>query len=131
MAKAKKTKKVKEVEVQSQPLGQITLNQKRHEDCEWVFQFDEDEPQVFAWTDPEMNKDENPKIIFEITNIENSYISFAHAKSGKKFKLFVREISEEGKLMREQQREAIKNYQKDLENIEQKIDEYASENKKD
>ncbi len=123
MARAKKTKKeqVVEIEQQSQPIGQITLNQKKHEDCEWCFQFDEDEPQVFAWTDPEMNKDENPKIIFEITNIENSFISFSHAKSGKKFRLFVREISEEGKSMREKQKEAIKNYQKDLEN--------ASENK--
>ena len=24
------------------------------EQCEWVFQFDEDEPQVFAWTNEDM-----------------------------------------------------------------------------
>ena len=56
MAKAKKTKKVEEVKIeeqseQLQQLGDVTIAQKRIEDCEWCFQFDEDEPQVFAWTD--------------------------------------------------------------------------------
>ena len=118
MAKAKKTKKVK-IEDQSeqlQELGEIKVSQKRYEDCEWCFQFDEDEPQIFAWTDPELNKDENPKIIFEITNMENSFISFSNAKTGKKFKLFVREITQEGKTMRDKQKEAFKNFKTDLQN---------------
>ena len=51
MAKAKKTKKVEELKIeeqseQLQQLGDVTIAQKRIEDCEWCFQFDEDEPQV-------------------------------------------------------------------------------------
>jgi hypothetical protein len=134
MAKAKKTKKVEEVKVeevsqQLEPIGQITLNQEKYEECEWCFQFDEDEPQVFAWTDDELNRDEDPKVIFTITNVKDSYITFQNGKTGKIFKIFARELTNEGKDMREKQREAIKNFQKDSQNFEQKIDEYASENK--
>ena len=134
MAKAKKTKKVEEVKVeevsqQSEQIGQIVLNQEKYEECEWCFQFDEDEPQVFAWTDDELNRDEDPKVIFTITNVKDSYITFQNGKTGKIFKIFARELTNEGKDMREKQREAIKNFQKDSQNFEQKIDEYASENK--
>ena len=116
MAKAKKTKKIEEVKVeevsqQLEPIGQITLNQEKYEECEWCFQFDEDEPQVFAWTDDELNKDEDPKVIFTITNVKDSYITFQNGKTGKIFKIFAREISSEGKELREKQREAIKNLQ--------------------
>ena len=116
MAKAKKTKKVEEVKVeevsqQLEPIGQIALNQEKYEECEWCFQFDEDEPQVFAWTDDELNKDEDPKVIFTITNVKDSYITFQNGKTGKIFKIFAREISSEGKELREKQREAIKNLQ--------------------
>ena len=123
MAKAKKTKKVEEVKIedqseQLQQLGEVQISQKKFEECEWCFQFDEDEPQIFAWTDPELNKDEDPKVIFTISNIENSYISFTHSKSGKKFKLFAREISDDGKSMREKQRESFKQFQNASENKE-------------
>ena len=123
MAKAKKTKKVEEVKIEDQSeqleqIGEIKLDQKKYEECEWCFQFDEDEPQVFAWTDDELNKDEDPKVIFTISNIENSYISFTHSKTGKKFKLFAREISDDGKSMREKQRESFKQFQNASENKE-------------
>ncbi len=118
MAKTKKTKK-EEVLKLEQP--NVSISQKKYEECEWCFQFDEDTPQIFAWTDDQMNKDEEPKVVFTITNVENSFISFTNAKSGKSFKLFARELSDEGKDMREKQREAIKNFKTDLDN--------ASENK--
>ncbi len=123
MAKAKKTKKVEEVKVeevsqQLEPIGQIALNQEKYEECEWCFQFDEDEPQVFAWTDDELNKDEDPKVIFTITNVKDSYITFQNGKTGKIFKIFAREISSEGKELREKQREAIKNLQNGSEDKE-------------
>ena len=112
MAKSKKTKKeevkIEEQSEQLQPMGNITLSQKKYEECEWCFQFDEDEPQIFAWTDSDMNKDEEPKVIFTITNIEDSFISFQH-KSGKSFKLFARELSDEGKTLRDEQRNMYKN----------------------
>jgi hypothetical protein len=112
MAKAKKTKKEVKIEDQSeqlQPIDDIVLSQKKYEDCEWCFQFDEDEPQVFAWTDDDLNKSEDPKVIFTITNVENSYITFQNGKTGKLFKLFARELTEEGRELRQKQKEAVKN----------------------
>ena len=120
MAKAKKTKKEKVIEpikLDSQ-LGETKLEQNKYEECEWCFQFDEDEPQIFAWTDSEMNSTEDPKIVFTITNGENSYINFQNGKSGKKFKLFARQLSDEGKSMRETQRESFKKLQNDSESKE-------------
>ena len=104
MAKAKKTKKEEVVEIEN-PI--IQLNQKKYEECEWCFQFDEDEPQVFAWTGEADNLDEEPKVIFTITNAENSYITFTH-KNGKSFKLFARELTDEGKQLRAKQIELTK-----------------------
>lgn len=114
MAKAKKEKQNVE-----QVIPQITkLEQKRYEDCEWCYKFDDDEPHIFAWTDPEIQKDEDPKVIFTVSNIENSYISFTDKNTGKSFKLFAREISEEGKELRNKQREAFKQSQNGSENQE-------------
>ena len=121
MAKAKKTKTEVTIEDQSeqlQPIGDITLSQKKYEEGEWCFQFDEDEPQVFAWTDDELNKSEDPKVIFTITNVENSYITFQNGKTGKLFRLFARELSEEGKELRQKQKDAFKNINNDSENKE-------------
>lgn len=125
MSKTKKTKKVEEVKIeeqseQSQQLGEVTIAQKKYEECEWCFQFDDDEPQIFAWTDELLNQQEDPKIVFTITNVENSYITFTNGKSGKVFKLFARELSDAGIAMREKQREAMKN---------SKTEENGSENK--
>jgi hypothetical protein len=119
MAKAKKTKNEEvTIEEQLQPIGNITLSQKKYEECEWCFQFDEDEPQVFAWTDDELNKSEDPKVIFTITNVENSYITFQNGTTGKLFRLFARELSEEGKSLRQKQKEAFKNNTNESENKE-------------
>jgi hypothetical protein len=123
MAKSKKTKKEQVVEeipqtLALEPTPQVSLTQKKYEECEWCFQFDEDEPQVFAWTDDMLSKDEDPKVIFTITNVENSYISFQNGKSGKIFKIFARELSNEGREMREKQREELKNLQNASENKE-------------
>ena len=123
MAKSKKTKKEQVVEEIPQTLAlestpQVSLTQKKYEECEWCFQFDEDEPQIFAWTDEELNKDEDPKVIFTITNVKDSYITFQNGKTGKIFKIFAREISSEGKELREKQREAIKNLQNGSEDKE-------------
>jgi len=121
MAKAKKTKKEVKIEDQSeqlQSIDDIVLSQKKYEDCEWCFQFDEDEPQVFAWTDDDLNKSEDPKVIFTITNVENSYITFQNGKTGKLFKLFARELTEEGRELRQKQKEAVKNITNESKNKE-------------
>ena len=121
MAKAKKTKKEVKIEDQSeqlQPIDDIVLSQKKYEDCEWCFQFDEDEPQVFAWTDDDLNKSEDPKVIFTITNVENSYITFQNGKTGKIFKLFARELTNEGIELRNKQKESFKTIENASENKE-------------
>jgi hypothetical protein len=115
MAKTKKTKK-EEVIKFDEPI--VSISQKKYEECEWCFQFDEDEPQIFAWTDNESDKNEDPKVIFTITNIENSYITFQNGKTGKVFKLFARELSDEGKELRNKQRESFKTIENGSENKE-------------
>ena len=106
MAKSKKTKKVEEV-IDNTQLEPITLSQEKLEHCEWCFQFDGDEPQIFAWTGENDSKDEDPKVMFTITNTKDSYITFTH-KNGKSFKLFARELTEEGKQLRAKQIELTK-----------------------
>jgi hypothetical protein len=96
MAKTKKTK-----EKNLEPIGELKIAQpEKIEHCEWVFQFDEDEPQIFAWTGEDMT-DEDPTVTFTISNTKNAYISFTGKTSGKTFKLFARELSDEGKQLRE------------------------------
>ena len=114
MAKAKKTN-----EEQSEPLEPIgtmkMAERKKMEQCEWVFQFDEDTPQIFAWTSEDM-ADEDPTVTFTIGNNEGAYISFKSKETGKSFKLFARELSDEGKQLREYQNKLNEGLKKDIEN---------------
>ena len=117
MAKDKKTKEEK-----LEPIGEIKMAPaQKLEQCEWVFQFDDDEPQIFAWTS-EDSPDEEPTVTLTISNTKDAYISFTNRNSGKKFKLFPRELSAEGIKLREfqtQQNELTKpNLENDSENKE-------------
>jgi hypothetical protein len=85
------------------------------EQCEWVFQFDEDEPQIFAWTSEDMT-DEDPTVTFTVSNTKDAYISFTNRETGKKFKLFARALSKEGKEMREFQTKQAELVKQNLEN---------------
>jgi hypothetical protein len=96
MAKAKKTKEEK-----LEPIGELKMTpSEKLEQCEWVFQFDGDEPQIFAWTGEDMTNEE-PTVTFTISNTKDAYISFTSKQNGKRFKLFARELSDEGKKLRE------------------------------
>jgi len=65
---------------------------------EWCFQFDDDEPFVFSWS----LKNSHPgELTFQIKPQEGSSICFS-APSGKKFKLFSREMSETTRKTRDQ-----------------------------
>jgi hypothetical protein len=94
MAKVKKTKqpKVEEVEQINEPLTTeetvvpeiseeemrnqiLTITQKEYKECEWCYQFDEDDAQVFAWTNENDASDEPPSVTFTLTNNNNSYIT--------------------------------------------------------
>jgi hypothetical protein len=105
-----------EQEVTLEPIGEVKMAPaQKLEQCEWVFQFDEDEPQIFAWTSEDMT-DEDPTVTFTVSNTKDAYISFTNKETGKKFKLFARELSEQGKEMREFQTKQAELLKKDLEN---------------
>ena len=96
MAKTKKTQKEN-----LEPIGELKMTpSEKLEQCEWVFQFDGDEPQIFAWTGEDMTNEE-PTVTFTISNTKDAYISFTSKQNGKRFKLFARELSDEGKKLRE------------------------------
>jgi hypothetical protein len=71
---------------------------KEYKEAEWVFQFDDDDPVIFAWSDDD-------KGIGEInitlkSNSESNVIFYSPDKS-KLFRLYSRPISESTKLLRE------------------------------
>lgn len=55
--------------------------------CEWVIQFDNDEPQLFAQSDLNTEKHEVQMIL---QNTNHSYINFTDSRTGKSFKMFAR-----------------------------------------
>jgi hypothetical protein len=129
MSKAKKTK-IEKVETITEEIvpefGLASINLEKYDDCEWCFQFDEDEPQIFAWMDDELNKEEDPKVMFSITNVKDSYINFTH-QNGKVFKLFAREISEQGKELRETQRVMIAQMKEDERAYQERLQEIENQ----
>lgn len=76
MAKAKSKKAVK-------PEGSIKFNP-----CEWVIQFDNDEPQVFAVADENV---ETPELAIKLQNTSESHITFVDSANNKSFKIYARE----------------------------------------
>lgn len=57
---------------------------------EWVFQFDNDEPVVFAWCE---QPEDEPRLSLDFKG-ESSSTLFFTSTSGKTFKIFSREITE-------------------------------------
>jgi len=112
MAKAKKTKKEEVIEL----TNLVTMpTPEKLEQCEWVFQFDDDEPQIFAWTNEDMSNEE-PTVTFTISNNKDAYISFTNKDTRKKFKLYARELSEEGRRLRDFQSQQNESLKTDIEN---------------
>lgn len=98
MAKSKKIKSTTPEPILrlSAPLSSsfsIAPNNGTYKDCEWCFQFDDNEPHVFAST-RERYVGENAKISFTLTNQTNTNIVFKDDKTGKEFKLFTRKKHE-------------------------------------
>jgi hypothetical protein len=92
----KKEENLEEVFKVSDTATSRTEKWDKWDECEWCFQFDDEEPQVFACTD-NMNESDNEKeITFTLSNIKGTSISFQHSKSGKTFKLFGREKADKG-----------------------------------
>ena len=113
MAKTKKTQKEN-----LEPIGELKMTPpEKLEQCEWVFQFDEDVPQIFAWTSEDMT-DEDPTVTFTVSNTKDAYISFTNKETGKKFKLFARELTNDGIELRNKQKESFKTIENASENKE-------------
>lgn len=74
---------------------------KEFQQAEWCFQFFDNEPVVFAWSQSETDPG---TLVLEIKPTENSGLTFV--KDGMTFKLFAREMTEEGLKMREEQKNA-------------------------
>lgn len=70
---------------------------KSFEQAEWCFQFFDNEPVVFAWSEEEGDPGE---LVLTINPNENSSIAFSD--KGMTFKLFCRPMSEETKMLRNQ-----------------------------
>ena len=92
MAKSKKLKELvieRPTEIMVEPNITLGANQT-FKDCEWCFQFDDNEPYVFAATKPFYQGDQ-AKITFTLTNQTNTNLVFKDSKTGREFKIFVRE----------------------------------------
>jgi hypothetical protein len=70
------------------------------DEAEWVFQFDDGEPQIFAVT-PEDRVGEPLSITLAINNSVESNIVFTNGES--KFSIYSREITDKGREFRESQ----------------------------
>jgi hypothetical protein len=70
-------------------------------DAEWCFQFFNNEPIVFAWS----NEGEEPApLVLQLQPVESEGLNFQ--QNGMTFRVFPREISEETKLERKKQNES-------------------------
>jgi hypothetical protein len=79
--------------------------------AEWVFQFDEEEPIVMAWS----NTEEDPgDLTFSLKPNSGSSIIFQSAKGDKKLQIYCRRMSEE---RREELREQKRKNQEYLEKL--------------
>ena len=55
--------------------------------CEWMIQFDNDEPQLFAQSD---DNSTNHEVVIKLQNTNQSFITFTNSENGKTFKMWAR-----------------------------------------
>jgi len=81
--------------------GSIAIKEAQTiEDAEWCFQFFNNEPTVFAWSDE--NTESSP-LVLKIEPVEGQGLTFR--QNGMEFSIFPRPISEQSKLEREKSKE--------------------------
>ena len=84
-----------------EPKGEIKIaDSKEIEQAEWCFQFFDNEPVVFGWTKDE---EKSTNLVIELRPVENDTLTFS--QNGMMFKIFPREMTEESKQLREQQKQ--------------------------
>jgi biotin-(acetyl-CoA carboxylase) ligase len=84
---------------------QLNDNSQLINEAEWVFQFDNDEEQFLAVT-PEDRIGEPLSITIALNNTLGSDLTFT-SPNGKVFRMYAREITEKGRLFREQQSQTV------------------------
>ena len=86
-------------ELQQQDAGSIDVPEAQPiQDAEWCFQFFNNEPIVFAWS----NEGEEPApLVLQLQPIEDEGLNFQ--QNGMTFRIFPRPISEETKQQRQEQ----------------------------
>lgn len=88
-------------EIEENTNGSVSSpTEKRIEDVEWCFQFFNNDPVIFAWSDE--NSEPTP-LILQIQPIEGQCLNFQ--QNGMEFRLFPRQIGEATKLEREKYKE--------------------------
>jgi hypothetical protein len=88
-------------ELKSQNEGELETTPKVIEDAEWCFQFFNNEPEVFAYS----NEGESAgNLAIELKPFEGEGLSFNH--NGMTFRIFPRPISEESKKVRAEENES-------------------------
>lgn len=89
MAKSIKKSRKKAEEVVSTPNSdEVSVVQtERYMPCEWVIQFDDDEPLLFATAD---ESTETPEITIKLQNTNHSHITFRDTNTNKTFKMYAR-----------------------------------------
>jgi hypothetical protein len=96
MAKTKNKKNEQEVSVE--PITDLQIQKpEKLEQCEWVFQFDDEEPEVFAWS---TSTEESGNLSFILSANSASSMTFVSPHTGKKLNVFSRPMSEETKSKR-------------------------------
>ena len=85
-----------------QDAGSINIPEAQPiKDAEWCFQFFNNEPIVFAWSN---EGDEPAPLVLQLQPVESEGLNFQ--QNGMTFRIFPREISEETKLERKKQNES-------------------------
>ena len=79
---------------------QLVEPTKEIEQAEWCFQFFDNEPVVFAYAKSET---ESSNLVIELRPVVDDTLTFA--QNGMSFKIFPREMTEESKQLREQQKQ--------------------------
>jgi hypothetical protein len=86
--------------IENQPEGAPKIvGIEEYKEAEWVFQFDTEEPIVFAWSDKDSS--EPGEVTVTLKANSNSSITFMSADGNKILKAYARPISEETKKLRD------------------------------
>ena len=83
-----------------EPKGEIKIAEPNEiQQAEWCFQFFDNEPVVFGWT---KDQSKSSNLVIELRPLEDDTLTFQ--QNGMSFKIFPREMTEESKQLREQQK---------------------------